>query len=133
MTTRQDIVDTARKYLGVRYKHQGRNEFGLDCLGLVVRVAHDLGLSDEDSNDYGRVPDGRRLMREMDARLDPVQTAQPGDVLLMRFEQNPQHLAIVTDRGIIHSYAQVRQVVEHRLDAAWSARVVRSYSFRGID
>lgn len=132
MTTRKDIIETARKYLGVRYKHQGRTRFGLDCLGLVVRVAHDLGLSDEDSTDYGNVPDGKRLMLEFDKRLDVVNHGQPGDVLLMRFDQNPQHLAIITDKGIIHSYAQARAVVEHGLDDVWSNRIVRTYSFRGI-
>jgi len=133
MITRQDIINAARNYLGVRYKHQGRTRFGLDCLGLVVRVAHDLGLTNEDSTDYGTVPDGRRLMREMDARLDIITNAQPGDVLLIRFDKNPQHLAIMTDKGIIHSYAQVRGVVEHRLDEEWANRIVRSYSFRGIN
>ena len=133
MITRQDIINAARNYLGVRYKHQGRTRFGLDCLGLVVRVAHDLSLSNEDSTDYGSVPDGKRLMREMDARLDITMNAKPGDVLLMRFDKNPQHLAIMTDKGIIHSYAQVRGVVEHRLDDEWAKRIVRSYSFRGIN
>jgi cell wall-associated NlpC family hydrolase len=133
MITRQEIINAARNYLGVRYKHQGRTRFGLDCLGLVVRVAHDLSLSNEDSTDYGSVPDGKRLMREMDARLDITMNAKPGDVLLMRFDKNPQHLAIMTDKGIIHSYAQVRGVVEHRLDDEWAKRIVRSYSFRGIN
>jgi cell wall-associated NlpC family hydrolase len=133
MTTRQDIIDTARKYLGVRYKHQGRTAFGLDCLGLVVRVAHDLGLSNDDNTDYGPVPDGRRLMAEMDARLDRVAVGKPGDVLLMRFDKNPQHLAIMTDKGIIHSYAEARRVVEHGLHSEWSDRIVRTYSFKGID
>jgi len=99
MITRQEIINAARNYLGVRYKHQGRTRFGLDCLGLVVRVAHDLSLSNEDSTDYGSVPDGKRLMREMDARLDITMNAKPGDVLLMRFDKNPQHLAIMTDKG----------------------------------
>jgi len=133
MITRQEIINAARNYLGVRYKHQGRTKFGLDCLGLVVRVAHDLSLSNEDSTDYGSVPDGKRLMREMDARLDITMDAKPGDVLLMRFDKNPQHLAIMTDKGIIHSYAQVRGVVEHGLDDEWAKRIVRSYSFRGIN
>jgi cell wall-associated NlpC family hydrolase len=133
MTTRQQIVDTARSYLGVRYKHQGRTKFGLDCLGLLVRVAHDLGLSTDDATDYGSVPDSRRLMRELDARLDVVLAPQIGDVLLMRFDNNPQHLAIITDKGIIHSYAQARKVVEHGLNDEWSRLIVRAYSFRGIE
>jgi cell wall-associated NlpC family hydrolase len=133
MITNKDIVVQARKYLGIKYKHQGRNEYGLDCLGLVVRVAHDLGLSKDDSTDYGKIPDGKRLMREIELRLDKVVDYQEGDLLLMSFDSNPQHLAIVTDQGIIHSYALAKKVVEHRLDEFWKQKIVRAYRFRGLN
>lgn len=132
MVTRQDIVDEARTYLGVRWHHQGRNRAGVDCLGLVILVAHQLGLSEFDSSDYGRIPDGQRLRAGLTEHMDVTRAPQPGDVLLMRFEQHPQHVAIVTERGIIHAYAQVRKVVEHRLDAVWQGRVVAAYSFKGL-
>jgi cell wall-associated NlpC family hydrolase len=132
MVTRQNIVDEARTYLNVRWHHQGRNMAGVDCLGLVILVAHQLGLTDFDTADYGRIPDGQRLRAGLTEHMDVTRTHQPGDVLLMRFEQHPQHVAIVTDRGIIHAYAQVRKVVEHRLDSVWSSRIVAAYSFNGI-
>lgn len=133
MTTRADVVATARGYLGVRWHHQGRSVAGMDCAGLVVRVAHDLGLSDFDSADYGRLPLGQKMREIMDANMDRVTAYQPGDVLLMRFETEPQHLAIVTDYGIIHALAQSRKVVEHRLDDVWASRIVAAYKFRGIE
>lgn len=132
MISRQDIVSQARKYLGVKYKHQGRTAYGLDCLGLIVRVAHDLKLSDADSSDYGRIPDGIKMMSLLEQHLDIVSDIEPGNILLFRYESNPKHLAIVTDNGIIHSYAEDRKVVEHRLDDVWLERLVRIYSFRGI-
>lgn len=132
MTSRQDIVDAARGFLGVKWRHQGRNMAGVDCLGLVILVANQLGLSEFNSADYGRIPDGQRLRAGLTEHMDVTRTPQPGDVLLMRFEQHPQHVAIVTDRGIIHAYAQVRKVVEHRLDSVWSSRIVAAYSFKGI-
>lgn len=42
----------AQKYLGVPYKHRGRDMAGLDCWGLVVLVYKDLGISVLDIKDY---------------------------------------------------------------------------------
>jgi cell wall-associated NlpC family hydrolase len=130
--TKQDVVNQARKYLGVRYKHQGRTEFGLDCLGLLVKVARDLGISKADSNDYGRMPDGRKMMRQLEEHLDITTEPEPGDILLFRFQGEPRHLAIKTDIGMIHSYAEQKKVVEHRMDEVWQDRLVRSYKIRNL-
>jgi cell wall-associated NlpC family hydrolase len=135
MTTRQDIVDESRKWLQTRWVHQGRSRAGVDCVGLVIRVAHALNLSTFDTADYSRQPDPARMRALLAEHMEPVPigSAQPGDVLLMRFEREPQHVAIVTDLGIIHAYAQVRRVVEHRLDSIWKSRIVGAYQFKGID
>jgi cell wall-associated NlpC family hydrolase len=133
MTTRADIVAEARKYLGTRWLHQGRASNGMDCLGLCLCVAHNLKLSDFESTDYGRIPLGDKMRAVMDEHMDRVVLYQPGDVLLMRFETDPQHLAIVTDYGMIHAYAQARKVVEHVLSDTWKSRIVAAYSFRGLE
>lgn len=132
MVTREQIVEAARAYLGVRWRHQGRTAQGMDCLGLIVAVARDLGLPHVDQTDYSRQPDGVRLRQELEAQMDRVETFQPGDVLMMRFDLNPQHVALVTDRGIIHSYAQARRVVEHGMDDLWRKRVISAYRFREV-
>lgn len=133
MTTRQQIVDESRTHLGVRWVHQGRSRAGVDCIGLVIRVAHALGLSTFDIADYSRQPDPSMMRRLLGEHMEPVSQPQIGDVLLMKFEREPQHVAIVTDRGIIHAYAQARRVVEHRLDSLWKSRIVRAYQFKGIE
>lgn len=135
MTTRQDIVDEARRWTGVRWVHQGRSRAGIDCVGLVIRVAHALGLSTFDTADYSRQPDPVRMRALLAEHMLPIDAgrAQVGDVLLMRFEKEPQHVAIVSDIGIIHAYAQVRRVTEHRLDSVWQSRVVGAYQFKGIE
>lgn len=135
MTTRQQIVDEARTYLNCRWHHQGRSRAGVDCIGIVIKVAHALNIFTFDTFDYSRQPDPNRmreLLGEHMERIDPSR-AQVGDVLLMRFEREPQHVAIVTDQGIIHAYAQARRVVEHRLDSLWKSRVVGAYQFKGIE
>ncbi len=135
--TGADIVAEARTWLGTRFHHQGRLKgVGVDCAGLVAGVAESLGLPVQDRTDYTRQPDGQMLEETCDQQLDriPVADIQPGDVLLMRFDEEPQHLAIVGDYAlgglsIIHAYAQARRVVETRLDDGWLSRVVVAYRF----
>lgn len=131
---REDVVVAARKYLDVRWKHQGRNPAsGLDCLGLIVQVAKDLGVKPQDATDYTRTPDARRLMAELESQLLRVSQYQIGDILLMRMGTNPQHLCIVTDKGIIHAHANVRRVVEHGLDENWGSKIVCAFAIPGIE
>lgn len=133
MTTRQQIIDEARCHLGIRWVHQARSLAGVDCVGLVIRVAHALGLSAFDVTDYSRQPDPRMMRALLAEHMEPVTSPQLGDVLLMKFDVEPQHVAIVTDIGIIHAYAQARRVVEHRMDDLWKNRIVGAYQFKGLE
>lgn len=138
--TADDVVRAARAYLGVRWVHQGRSVRGLDCIGLVMRVARDLALSDFETRDYGRIPDGRRLregMREHCIELPAGTEPAHGMVALMSFEADPQHLAIVADYvhggcSLVHALALERRVVEHRLDQVWANRIVALYRLPGV-
>jgi cell wall-associated NlpC family hydrolase len=105
----------------------------------VVGVCKELGLSDFDKTDYSRIPDGIMLKRVCDENMSaiPFADAQPGDVLLFRFENHPQHLAIIGDYphgglSIIHAYSIVRKVVEMRLDDVWISRIVSAYKLPGV-
>lgn len=129
------MVRAARGWLGVRWRHQGRTRAGCDCAGLVICVARELGLADVEIADYGRHPDGVSLERACNAHMQRIApgTQQPGDVLVMRFENHAHHMAIVSELGIIHAWAQARRVVEHALDAMWRGRIVAAYALPGID
>jgi cell wall-associated NlpC family hydrolase len=106
----------------------------MDCAGLLVCVARDIGISIEgDQAGYPRTPDGQSLKKALDGFGTAVEAFQPGDFLLMRFDAQPQHIAIVTEAGIIHSYLSARRVVEHGLSDDWRARIVQSYAFPGVE
>ncbi len=47
----------------------------------------------------------------------------------MAWGREPQHVALVTDHGIIHSYSGVGKVVEHGLDDRWQQRITAAYRF----
>jgi cell wall-associated NlpC family hydrolase len=132
-----DILTAARACLGTPFRHQGRHPGkALDCAGLVVAVAAAIGAEHVDFLGYGRHPANGLLQAALDAQpcLLTVMLAdrQPGDILLMRFLGEPQHLAIDAGDNVIHSYQAVGQVCEHRLDAAWQSRIVAVYRFRGL-
>ncbi len=132
------VVAAARRLCGVRWQHQGRTLNGLDCAGLVIYVMHELGLSDFDTTDYGRLPHGGRMRALLDEHCTRVAQMQLGIVALMRFDAEPQHLAIIGDYAfgcwsLIHALAPARRVVESRLDAYWQARIVALYALPGVD
>jgi len=124
-----DIVEAARSFLKVPFRHQGRNRLGLDCLGLVIMSAELAGVELEDLKGYARVPDSDRLRSECDRQLKKVNMSdmRNGDLLLMVFRTEPQHIAIKTDIGIIHSHKADGGVVEHRLDDVWLKRIKGVY------
>lgn len=130
-----NIVAIARGYVGTPFRHQGRIPgLALDCAGVVVCVAKELGLEGEFTEvPYGKHPHGGTLQRLCDAHMDRVSLYGAGDVLLMAWEFEPQHLAIVSDIGIIHSYAKAKKVVEHRLDrSTMDLAHPGGYRFRGM-
>ncbi len=136
--TVDDILNHARQCLGTPFRHQGRLiAFGLDCAGVVIHVARQIGAGHIDVEGYGRTPANGQLERTLDAQpcLKRVSLANraAGDVLLMRFASDPQHLAICAGETLIHAYESVGLCCEHRLSSLWAARIVRVYRFRGVE
>ena len=126
------FVAAARAYVGTPFRHQGRDHLGLDCIGLVVCAARDAGYTLTDRTDYPRDPNGL-LSVELARQFDAVETAAPGDILLMRFRGEPQHVAILAGATLIHGYASIGRVVEHGLDVKWRRRIVQAYRLREGD
>lgn len=140
MRNRDDLVQCARSYLGVRWLHQGRSRLGLDCVGLLVLVARDMGLSDYDTVDYGRRTVGQEFLRHFRRNMDerPVAAAESGDVLLFRDSKYSCHSSIVGRNAdgltIIHSHMLKHRVVEESLTQGdWMLRRVACFAFLGLD
>jgi cell wall-associated NlpC family hydrolase len=141
---RDAILAAARAEVGTPFRHQGRAPGrALDCAGLMIVIASRIGADVIDSQAYARRPSSALLETALDIQpcltrvaLDAI---APGDILLMRFDGDPRHLAIFVGRcdtyqddGIIHAWAaQTRKVCEHRLTPDWRARIVRAYRFTG--
>lgn len=122
------IVAAARRYLGTPFRHRGRSENRVDCVGLGLRIYQDCGVELPDFRLYGREPSKDGLVERVTSALgEPVATApvtaaqlQVGDVIVMRFEVEPHHVGIVGDYpyggfSLIHACGHNNKVIEHRL------------------
>ena len=135
----EEIIAAARQCVGVPFRHQGRSlDTGMDCAGVALYVAAAIGCDSLDVSGYGRSPASGHLELTLDSQPDlnrvlDIDARQPGDLLLMRFAREPQHLAVLVGENIIHAYASIGRCVEHRLDLSWARRIVRVYRFVGVD
>jgi NlpC/P60 family putative phage cell wall peptidase len=129
----EDVVAEARRWIGTPWRHQARlRGVGVDCGGLVVGVAHALGLPVQDHPPgYARLPDGVSLRACVERQCARIDALEPAAVLLLRWAEAPQHVALVSTLpagfGMIHAWAGVRRVVEHGLTPEWQERIVRDH------
>ena len=144
MTTRADVVRVARSYSGTPFHHMGRLPgVGLDCVGLLICCARELGLValDFDIPAYTPSPDGGTMLAWTKEYMTPVSQAemQPGNVILLITDTEPQHLAILGDYlhgglSIIHAAnaAKPPRVIETRLMFSRVQRFVAVYALPGM-
>lgn len=130
------IIAAARECIGTPFAHQGRiiNK-ALDCAGVAVHVFDSMGCEVDQPAAYSRTPNNAMLEYWADRQpfLTRETIPQAGDILLMKFKREPQHVAIFTGVGLIHAYEPFGRVVEHDMDAKWRKRIVRAYRFVGIE
>jgi cell wall-associated NlpC family hydrolase len=126
-----DAVSVARGYLGTPWRHGGADRNGMDCAGLVLAVAADLGFPIPASMAYSPLPDLDlfSLLPQFCVRLGKPEV---GGIVRLTVAGRPQHMAIVADHrdggvSLIHAYMPLARVVEHRLDYRWERRIVSAW------
>lgn len=131
-----DLVLEARSYLNVPWKHQGRTRAGVDCVGFLLNAFKSIGIVLLEIRGYSRKPDGIALKAIMDKQpalitLRPDEKLIDGDVVLLKIKKDPQHVCLVTDVGMIHSYnGGEKKVVEHIFADFWKRKIVCAYRLR---
>jgi len=137
----KNVIQEARSYLGVPWRHQGRTRKGVDCVGFILLALIKSGIKMKEIRGYARTPDGIALKKIMDEEVTteniPIQEdLKVGDILLFRIRHHPQHVALVTDSctsefGMIHSFnGGERKVVEHDLVDYWRQKIVAIYRLK---
>lgn len=141
MTTRVDIVDEARRWLGTPFRHQGRvlGE-AVDCGGIIVMVARRFGLDQgySDPVGYPAQPHTDFVERLLDQYAVSIRPAdrQPADIATFAFAGKIHHVGILTDRNnVLHAWNRGpgSVVVETGLAGPFLRAMRRCYKFRGLD
>lgn len=135
MTTRAEITEAALSLVGTPFHAQGRAPgIGLDCLGVGICVARICGIPQQDRTDYPMRPNGQ-LQGEMDARLVRVRgEPQEGDILLMAFDKEPHHVAILISEGrIVHAHMRARKTIVQSYTDYWRGVTRAVYRFPGVE
>ena len=144
MTTLLDVTRVARSYIGTPFHHMGRLPgVGLDCVGVLICCARELGLvtPDFDIPAYTPTPDGTTMLAWAKEYMTPLsrEAMSPGNVILLITDTEPQHLAILGDYlhgglSIIHAAnsAKPPRVIETRLMFSRVQRFVAVYALPGM-
>ena len=149
--TQQEFIDQARTWLGTKYHHQGRlkksarGDGGVDCIGLVIGIIDELGISDGEGNslvnadevNYSMYPERGRLVRSIQQHLRrvPIERMRVGDVLLFKTFRDPQHVGLLSQYpsgglGLIHCNSSAGKVVEQPLSMVWIKMLTHVYRFK---
>lgn len=136
MTPAQVVIE-ARSWVGVPFRHQGRNRLGIDCAGLVVCVvASTAGLPEgfDPPRRYGRAPHDE-FITTISRYCRETSSAVAGAIALIKWARDgsPSHVGILTSETIIHSYASAKRVVEHGYRGNWVDQTHSYWLLPGID
>lgn len=129
---RELVVSKAREWLGTPWHHQGRvKKVGIDCVGLIVGVARELGVVVSDECNYEREPRFGRLEEELNKYFlsDEREMLQEGDIALFVLAKKFEHVGIVSrgGKGLIHVHPTYEKCLEHIFDKKWRDRLVKVY------
>lgn len=136
MTGPQQVVAAARGMIGVRWRHQGRKPWAVDCIGLVelcLRGAGWVPIAEMPAH-YGTEPWDDRLRNGLQAHFGaPVSDGwRIGDIPLFRWGKGePSHVGILADHphgglSLIHA-SNRRGVVEIQLSGKLLDCVIEVY------
>lgn len=125
------FADEVEKLHGVRYVLQGRNDNGLDCIGLVIYAMNRCGLNPQSRRDYtiGNENYSHDFVRYTSMSCDRIETLdelERGDIILFSgaIGQGAKHCGVYTSDGkhgkiFTHTTKPLTKVVEELLDARW--------------
>lgn len=133
----EKVVQTARTLINTPYQHQGRTPgVGLDCIGVIIVVGHQLKLFDYDYTNYSRDPDGQ-LVKIVEKHCQKLPSLTEGAIAVFKLSAIPHHVGIISkfrdNWGLIHAYQNTGKVREHQLIKWWQDKLVGVYGLPNVD
>lgn len=139
--TADEVVAAARGWLDVPYVKRGRERTGVDCLGLGVMVARELGVPHEDQVDYQLSPRADLLILRTLGRFlvrQPAAPIRPGLVGCFAERTHPGHIGIFSRKhGRIH-LIHARRLPPRVVEESWEMiprgelRLIGLFAFPGM-
>lgn len=139
------LVDEARRLIGTPFHHQGRNEHGVDCMGLVLLAALRAGgdvlaaAGLPDTVDYGRGMNRRALELLEQYCAARIEEPMPGCLMVFRYpgEPLPKHQGIFAgdtpEGSVIHADGfHFKCVREDRYAGIWLKRAHSFWKLHGV-
>ncbi|MHC4072997.1 MAG: NlpC/P60 family protein [Planctomycetota bacterium] len=120
-----EIVECAHTLIGVPFRHQGRDLRGIDCVGVPIYIAKDLGIKEWNSVAYPPRPNMalfEKLIRDTGSREVLYGERAHGDMLRVMSFRFPVHIGIyvVSPGGqefMIHAFQPFKKVIKTPLNA----------------
>ena len=138
--TRNQIVNEAMKWENTPWRHQGRNQRGVDCAGLIIRVGNDLEIIKYDIRNYPRHTHRDAFIRHFQAVLKEKTVPQrlKGDVVLLRDGIYACHCGIIDyaqdgTEFIIHAYQPRGKVVREEVTKEILSKMTHCFSFPEVE
>lgn len=133
------FINDVRAFEGVPYHHQGRNEHGIDCIGLVIAALAKQGIDVKAPANYGRSPRGSLLTDLIEQsglvyklpidlrKLGP----RRGDVLIFTIRDDPQHVGVaLSPTTMIHAAAASKFVREVPISEGWRSKLTDIFRWK---
>lgn len=132
------VIESARSLIGTKWRHKGRSNRAIDCVGILVYSFREAGVELIDRKHYGRHPwqDGldAELEKNFGERLDK-KNMKAGDIAVIWFDNfpAPSHVGIIADHpsgkfSLIHSHSLI-SVTEHIIDEIWYNKITHIYRY----
>lgn len=109
---------------------------GIDCVGLIIMAASDIGIQVPDMPGYRRSPDGPKFVEHIRASSVPASEPLPGTFGIFRDGSQPCHVGIFAEMhggvSLIHAYAGTGQVMEEMFDHDWPKKLIAIQVLEGL-
>lgn len=129
------FIQDVQSLEGIPFRHQGRNQFGLDCVGLIILGLRNQGIHVEAPSNYPTSTVETVLISAIESsglvtKNSSDQPPIPGDILIFRMMGQIVHVAVaLKDGNMIHATRNfgVRAVT---MSPSWQARLAMHYTWR---
>ena len=128
----QSMVSSLNDLIGIPYQTHGRDESGIDCLGLVILFYRKHGINLPDYLDlYQDTRNFELLNQHIDdnkGKFERVSAPRFGDIVLMRIGRFACHLGIyINESTFLHAHDGRESAIDRTDSYVWRERIVGYY------